>query len=86
MTAATADAWIAAWEAQAAPDSLGRGSAYWQAGWERRRPTDAPGASAGIQSPYPWRLWGLRLDDKGIRVDLEPHGHPRQYPQHDRPS
>jgi hypothetical protein len=42
----TADAWIAAWEAQAALDGLSRGSAYWEAGWnwiasqraERRRP------------------------------------------------
>ncbi len=30
----TADAWIAAWEAQAAQDGLERGSAYWQAGWD----------------------------------------------------
>ena len=30
----TADAWIAAWEAQAAEDGLERGSAYWQAGWD----------------------------------------------------
>ena len=28
----TADAWIAAWEAQAADDGLERGSAYWEAG------------------------------------------------------
>jgi hypothetical protein len=37
----TADAWIAAWEAQAAEDGLQRGSAYWEAGWawiaEQRR-------------------------------------------------
>jgi hypothetical protein len=33
-TEATADAWIAAWEAQAARDALERGSAYWQAGWD----------------------------------------------------
>ena len=31
---ATADAWIAAWEAQAAQDGLERGAAYWEAGWE----------------------------------------------------
>ena len=30
----TADAWIAAWEAQAAKEGLARGSAYWQAGSE----------------------------------------------------
>lgn len=30
----TADAWIAAWRAQAARDGLERGSAYWEAGWE----------------------------------------------------
>ena len=30
----TADAWIAAWEAQAAQDGLERGSAYWKAGWD----------------------------------------------------
>jgi hypothetical protein len=29
----TADAWIAAWEAQAAEDGLERGSAYWVVGW-----------------------------------------------------
>ncbi len=28
----TADAWIAAWEAKAAEDSLERGSAYWPGG------------------------------------------------------
>jgi hypothetical protein len=33
MTAATADAWIAAWEAKAAEDGLERGSAYWDVGW-----------------------------------------------------
>jgi hypothetical protein len=30
---ATADAWIAASEAQAAQDGLERGSAYWEVGW-----------------------------------------------------
>jgi hypothetical protein len=34
LSASTADAWIAAWEAQAAHDGLERGSAYWQAGWD----------------------------------------------------
>jgi hypothetical protein len=34
VTEETADAWIAAWESQAARDGLERGSAYWQAGWE----------------------------------------------------
>ena len=29
----TADAWIAAWEAQAAQDGLARDSAYWRTGW-----------------------------------------------------
>ena len=31
---ATADAWIARWEAQAARDGLLQGSAYWDAGWQ----------------------------------------------------
>jgi hypothetical protein len=30
----TADAWIAAWEAQAAEDGLERSAAYWDAGWD----------------------------------------------------
>ena len=34
VTEETADAWIAAWEAQAAQDGLERGAAYWQAGWD----------------------------------------------------
>jgi hypothetical protein len=34
VTEATADAWIAAWEAQTAQADLERGSAYWQAGWD----------------------------------------------------
>jgi hypothetical protein len=34
VTDETADAWLAAWEAQAAPDGLERGAAYWQAGWK----------------------------------------------------
>jgi hypothetical protein len=34
VTAPTADAWIAAWEAQAAQDGLERGAAYWEAGWD----------------------------------------------------
>jgi hypothetical protein len=33
-TEETADAWIAAWEAQAAEDGLERGAAYWQASVE----------------------------------------------------
>jgi hypothetical protein len=33
VTEPTADAWIAAWETQAAEDGLERGSAYWEAGW-----------------------------------------------------
>ena len=33
-TEPTADAWIAAWEAQAAQDGLARDSAYWQAAWD----------------------------------------------------
>jgi hypothetical protein len=33
-TAETADAWIAAWDAQTAEDGLERGSTYWQAGWD----------------------------------------------------
>jgi hypothetical protein len=34
VTEATAEAWIAAWEAQAARGGIQRGSAYWQAGWD----------------------------------------------------
>jgi hypothetical protein len=33
MTPERADAWIGAWQAQAARDGLERGSAYWDAGW-----------------------------------------------------
>jgi hypothetical protein len=33
VTEETADAWIAAWEAQAVQNGLARGSAYWQRGW-----------------------------------------------------
>ncbi|HET9754973.1 MAG TPA: hypothetical protein VFP66_00610 [Candidatus Limnocylindrales bacterium] len=36
-TEETAVAWIAAWEAKAAEDSLEWGSAYWQAGWNLDR-------------------------------------------------
>jgi hypothetical protein len=40
-TEETADAWIAAWEAQADRDGLERGPAYWECGWawiaEQRR-------------------------------------------------
>ena len=44
LSEATADAWIAAGEVQAARDGLGRGSAYWDAAWkwiatERKRRT-----------------------------------------------
>ena len=35
MTETTADAWIAAWEAQAARDGLERSDASWGAGWDR---------------------------------------------------
>ncbi len=34
MAEATADAWIAAWEEQAARDGIERGAANWDAGWE----------------------------------------------------
>ena len=34
VTETTADAWIAAWEAQAARDGLPRDGAYWTAAWE----------------------------------------------------
>ena len=33
-TEATADAWIAPWDAQAARDGLERDGAYWERGWE----------------------------------------------------
>jgi hypothetical protein len=46
VSAPTADAWIAAWEAKATEDRLERGSTFWEAGWawisagrkERMRP------------------------------------------------
>ena len=34
MSEATADAWLAAWEEQAARDGLERGAACWDAGWD----------------------------------------------------
>lgn len=34
LSETTADAWIAAWEGQAARDGLEHGSAYWDAAWE----------------------------------------------------
>ena len=34
VTEATADAWIAAWDAQAARDGLEPGRVYWERGWE----------------------------------------------------
>ena len=34
VTESTADAWIAAWEAQAAEDGMERGAAYWEAAWD----------------------------------------------------
>jgi hypothetical protein len=48
VTDATADAWIAAWQEQAARDGLQRGAAYWDAGWEwiaaqRERRAKPPG-------------------------------------------
>jgi hypothetical protein len=47
VSEATADAWIAAWEAHAAHDGLERGAAYWDAGWawiaEQRRGRKLPG-------------------------------------------
>ena len=33
-TEETADAWVAAWEAEADTRSLERGAAYWDAGWD----------------------------------------------------
>jgi hypothetical protein len=49
MTEATADAWIAAWQEQAARDGLERGAAYWDAGWtwlavQRKHRARPPGA------------------------------------------
>jgi hypothetical protein len=46
----TADAWIAAWEVQAAQDGLERGAAYWEAAWDwiaalRRIGSDREGAA-----------------------------------------
>ena len=53
VTEVTADAWIAAWEAQAAQDGRERGSAYWQAGWawiaERRKTRKL--STTGIEGP-----------------------------------
>jgi hypothetical protein len=41
VTPETADAWIAAWDAQAAQDGMTPSAAYWEAGWtwigEQRR-------------------------------------------------
>jgi hypothetical protein len=34
VTEATAEAWIAAWDAQAAQDGIEPGSVYWERGWE----------------------------------------------------
>jgi hypothetical protein len=34
MTEATADAWIAAWDAQPVQDGLESGRVYWERGWE----------------------------------------------------
>jgi hypothetical protein len=34
VTPETADAWIAAWDAQAAQDGLEPGREYWDRGWE----------------------------------------------------
>lgn len=33
LSEATADAWLASWEAQAARDGLEHGAAYWDAAW-----------------------------------------------------
>jgi hypothetical protein len=45
-TEETADAWIAAWERQAAHDGIDRGAAYWEAGWgwitEQRKTSRTP--------------------------------------------
>jgi hypothetical protein len=47
VTEASADAWLAASEAQAVQDGLERGAAYWDAGWvwiaEQRRRRTLPG-------------------------------------------
>ena len=46
VTEATADSWIAAWEAQAAREGLPRDGRYWERGWEwiadRRRVRRVP--------------------------------------------
>jgi hypothetical protein len=34
LTEGTAEAWIAAWDAQAAPDGLEAGRVDWERGWE----------------------------------------------------
>lgn len=34
VTEATADAWIAAWEAQAGRDGIARDGRYWERGWD----------------------------------------------------
>jgi hypothetical protein len=34
VTEATADAWIAGWDAQAARDGIEPGRVYWERGWE----------------------------------------------------
>jgi hypothetical protein len=49
VTEATADAWIAAWDAQAAQDGMTPSAAYWEAGWawiaEQRRSRVRPPSS-----------------------------------------
>jgi hypothetical protein len=58
----TVDAWIAAWEAQAAQDGLERGAAYWEAGWawiaEQRRSRVRP------QERLPLRRWSPNTSSK----------------------
>jgi hypothetical protein len=52
-TEATADAWIAAWEARAAEDGLARGLAYWGRGLgpDRSAAQDEKAADIAVGSP-----------------------------------
>ena len=54
MTEPTADAWIAACEAQAAQVGLARGAAFWDAGWEwiaAERDAQAAGVAGPPEGP-----------------------------------
>jgi hypothetical protein len=51
MTLERADAWIAAWEAEAGRDGLARGAAYWEAGCAWIAAQRARRAASGRKKP-----------------------------------